>query len=92
MRSLLLALILTGCASQTTTVDRDQAGYTMPGLYTVTVAVIPLAAVRVICAGDRSLGCSYWSDSRSAFVWLSAAEFAGHEFDHLIYGPKHIKE
>ena len=91
MRPILLILILSGCATATTTVDRDQAGYTMPGLYTVTVAVVPLSVVRVVC-GNETLACAYWSDGKTAYIWLSSDNHAEHEFDHLVFGPKHIKE
>ena len=83
----LILLLLTSCAN-TTTVDRHQ-DYTMPTLYTVTVAVVPLAAIRVACHAPDALGCSYWRSERQAKVWLSDPEYARHEFDHLIYGPLH---
>ena len=89
MTRILAILLLTGCATTTTTVDRDQEGYEMPPIYTVTVAVVSPEAVRVVCMNPAALGCSYWTDSHTAFVWLSSAAYADHEFEHLVFGPGH---
>jgi len=87
MRHLALLLLLSGCSTTTTVSQRQD--YTMPTLYTVTVAVVPLAAVRRVCVAPGALGCSYWTTDHRVAVWLSDAEYARHEFDHLIFGPLH---
>lgn len=102
MRVLAVALLLQSCSSvpHTTTVDKGQE-YELADHGTVEWFIVDQD--KSPCLDKRSYGCMYKSGSKHR-IWIhrdhqgsinsneALKHIAEHEFEHIVYGPRHVKE